>query len=440
MLVLLFRSAELVDALAPDSWRRILVTAAGLTVVLVAGARFSGGNPGPATGLVLTLAVTALLRAGQHGLFSNLSLVPAVLIAATTLHFKPWSPVLAAYAVCSTAACLLFYGYVHTGYPSRQLEPVPAGVSLHFLSVGEPGRAPGAHIFNQGSCPDTLDSRYLGESAGTFRIDREGRRTDFVTREAHNESVYNVIERCAAHELISGSEEGRYLRISALDDGRTLANLPLRGMPTTLILSPDGRYVFASTMKPATLVRVDLDRRAVDKEFTQWAAVDPSFSGSENMVLVGDRLVSAYSSYNTLDGAPGTVFSVNLDLDDRRDHFSFGGSFAALARGPDAASVYLKVYSRPGLWKVPLDGREAAKVADVPAGFYFMARMDDPAMVVLDHWSTGQLWGLCINDPARTVAVDLGGMGRTIAVVGNRLMTPAAAGYATVTLSRQLCP
>jgi hypothetical protein len=446
--VLFVRSFEIVDSEATDVWLRVGGSSAALVLLYIAARRIAprlswvASQPGSiAFDLMMIVMTIAVFQAAQYRLWTNTFFLPALLITSAALHFKPRCIVLAVFVFCSTSAVFGFYGFIITSYPGHLLSTPPPGVAVDLLAHGSPEQNPGARIYTRGRCPSTQNSVYLGSRLDTVRLDPNGNEVVFVGRhEPHSEAVCTLTELCAAGEVVSGSEEGRYIRFSRLDDGALIKDIPVPGMPTFMVLSPDERYLYATMLRPGVIVRIDLERKVIDREFTRFMDVDPSFSGINNIVQIGDRIVGAFSSYYTLDDREGAVFSVDLDLDDFQPLFTFHGSWAFVTPGPDPdREVFFKVFSRPGLWRVPVDGRPAELFADIPSGYHFMERVHEPSMVVITHWSTGELMGICTTAPGKHFTVHLGGMGRPLTVWDNRVMTPTASGYATLTLDPSLC-
>jgi hypothetical protein len=333
-----------------------------------------------------------------------------------------------------------WHGYMTTRYLHKTPTNLPPGVAVTMLRHGEPDASQGARFYQSGVCDATAGAVYMGEMRRTYRLNPDGREVNLVEAERGRdaEALCTLIELCERNVIVTGSYEARFIRFADLLTGKAIQDLPLKGMPTFLALSPDRRYVYASTIRPAGIVRIDLETRAVDRELSRFYELDAAFSGVSNLVLQNGRIFAAYSSYFTLDNRPGEVFSVDLDLGDYRPLHRFTGSWGAVAP-TGGEDVYFKAYSKPDLYRVAANGSGAALVAKVPAGYYYLARLAGPGIIVTNHWATGEFLAMCENDFNRRYRLDFGGMGRPLTVVGDKVMTAVPAGYATISLSDSLC-
>jgi hypothetical protein len=344
-------------------------------------------------------------------------------------------PAAAALIVCFVAALYEWHGFVETAYVGKIVTPPTDGIAVSLLRHGRPERFPHARVYAPGACETTRGQFYLGEAGRTYRLAPDGRETTLV---AGADPPHAVLELCAEGVLVDGSEERRFLRLARLDDGSKIVDLPLEGMPTWLALSADRRYVYAATVNPATIVRVDWRAQRIDRQFRRYVQTDPSFSGIHRLVIQDGRVIGAFSSFFVIDRRDGEVFSLDLDLADFRPLHRFKGAYAYLA--PDSAdSVYFKAYSREGVWRVRLDGSGAERVAAAAPGYHYLARLESPSLVVATHWTTGEMLAFCTAKPRRRFYLNLGGGGAPMAVRDNVVYTPTAAGFATVVFPKNLC-
>jgi hypothetical protein len=451
VVLLLFATANLpiLISAAPTAPIRAVASAAALTLMFALTRKYDRwqrafqkmGDPiGHIVGhLLLVLATVFVLRIGQWGLWPNPSIVTAVLIVFPVLLFRPKVVFLATYLLCAMFSLFSWHGYLHTAYSGEVDAEAPPGIQVEVLRHGNPTKVPCARLYAKGSCPMTKETVYIGEVPRTYRMDADKREVDFLaTGLDQPEPILSIIELCERGLVVTGSEERRVIRIADLHTGEPIKDLALEGMPTTLVLSPDRKHVFASTNRPAGVVRIDLTTLEVDRRLEHFYDADPTFSGIINIHLVSNRIVGAYASFFTILAHPGEVFSVNLELDDYRTLMTFEGSYAYVAED-SSESVFLKVYDRADIWRVRLDGSGAGLWAEAPAGHHYLASMETPRLVLSNHWSTGELLAICRENPDRRFTVGLGGMGRTISVFGNQVLTPAASGYVTVTFDQGLC-
>jgi len=450
-IALIIRTREIVDSASTDIGWRIGGAAGALILAFLSLAVWSRRSPKfkarRETGageivvdLLMILLTMLIVRLGQWDLWNNPGLISGLLIAAPLIHFKPRPVVAVIFIACAVTAVYEWHGYMTTKNVERVPQDTPLGIQVEVLRHGAPQALQGARFFAPGQCEYTKGSFYMGEMYHTYRLNPDGSETSLVTPDKHsnNEAVCSVIELCDAGVVITGSDEAKFIRFSDIHTGNKLEDVKLKGQPTFIVLSPDRKYIYVSVINPAFIVRIDLATRRVDREFARFSESDPSFSGICNLIIVGNRVYGAYSSFFTIDDPPGYVFSLDLDLQDYRSLLTFHGCWAVV--GPDDdQNILFKVYSRPDLLSVAMDGSGVHKVADLPAGYYYVVKLQRPELVVTNHWSTGEYQALCANDYSRRFDLDFGGMGRPLTVVGNRVMTAVPAGYATLTFAEDLC-
>jgi len=286
-----------------------------------------------------------------------------------------------------------------------------------------------------GGCQATAGSSYFGESGRTHRLTPDGHETELA---AGAEPLCAIIVLCDDSMLITRGEEERFIRFADLAHGRKIADIVLEGMPTWVALSPDRKHIFISTYDPGVIVRVDPAKRHIDKIMVRYAQTDPKFSGIARLIVQDNCVIGAFSSFFTIDGGAGEVFSVDLDLDDFRSLHHFHGAYAYIA--PDSpTSVFFKIYNKEDLWRLALDGSGAHSFAAAPRGYHFLARLTNPSLVVATHWTTGEILAVCTATPEKRFHMNLGGIGSVMAVRGNRVFVPTAAGYATMVFPETLC-
>lgn len=450
-IALIVRTVEIVNSASTDVWLR-----AGVTAILLIGIfiivdmaevrvpkfkRWRESAIGEiASNIFMVLLTIIIIRLGQWGLWENPSVVSGVLVAFPIIHFKPRRAVLAVFAACSVIVIFEWHGYMLTKNIERVPYNPPKGIMIDILDHGDPQALQGARFFDTGKCKFTMGSFYMGEMYKTYRYNTDGSELVLVQPddENNNEAVCSVIELCEEGVVITGSDEARFIRFSDLHTGKVLKDIKLKGQPTFIVLSPDRKYIYASIINPGLIVRIDLATRNIDREFEKYSLIDPSFSGINNIIIMGDRIYGAYSSYFTIDNREGHVFSVNLELGDYRPLFSFRGSWGIVAPD-DGKNIFFKVYSKPDLYRVAADGSGGKLAAEIAAGYHYFVRLAQPSIVVINHWATGEFLGMCTNDFNRRFYMNFGGMGRPMTVVGNRIMTAVPAGYATLTFEEDLC-
>ncbi|NLH48720.1 MAG: hypothetical protein GX444_08960 [Myxococcales bacterium] len=449
---MIVRTAEIIASITPHPWWRILLTAGALAVFFVGADQiekkyaklpaYQESHPWALIGrdLLLYLGAVAILRLGQYNLWANPAFFSGLLVAFPIIHFRPRPVVAALFAAICAIIIFEWHGFMNTQYIPRIPKNPPAGIQVEMLPFGNPQAGQGARFFSAGKCPETYGSYYMGEMVRTYRLNPDGSTVDLVLPDENhpNESVCAVVELCDERVVITGSDEDRFVRFSDLLTGETLKDIPMRGQPTFLVLSPDQKSIYVSIINPGGLVRINLATRSIDRELMRFNQIDPAFSGTNNLIIVGNRIVSAYSSYYTIDNRQGEVFSVNLDLEDYRPLFPFYGSWGIVAP-EDENHVFFKVYSRPDLYRVALDGSGAQRIADVPAGYHYLVYLPKVSAVVINHWITGDVMALCIPNTEKRFHLDFGAMGRPMTVFGNRVMTATPAGYATITYPENLC-
>ena len=448
---LILRTLEIVESASTDVWFR--AGAAGLALIaLFFGAQAAFENVGwikkvrekvfgqIATELLVVAFAVVIIRLGQWGLWENPSIISGILVAFPVLHFKPRPAVLMIFAACCSIVILEWHGYMLTENIERVPKNLPKGVALDMLYHGDPQALQGARFFDKGKCPASQGAVYMGEMRRTYRLNPDGTELNLVVpdQEKTNEAVCSVVELCDEGVVITGSDEGRFVRFSDMETGEVLKDVPTKGQPTFLVLSPDWSKLYVSIINPGGIVRIDLKTRTIDREFGKYLSVHPAFSGVNNIVISDDRIYGAWSSYFTLDNRQGDVFSLDLELEDYRPLFSFYGSWGIVAPD-DENHIFFKVYSRPGLYRVAKDGSGATNVINLPAGYHYLVRLQKPSVVVINHWSTGEVLSLCTNDFQRQTYLNFGGMGRPMSVDKNRIRTAVPAGYATLTYAENLC-
>lgn len=441
------RAIPLTLEIHPDTWWRVSATAAGLVALFGIDARSdwrgqrlgsAGSRRAVLLGDALVLAAAAIVfRLGMLGLFANPGVLSALLIGAPVLVLRPPPAALALWLACAVNAVYGWLGFMNGARYIGRLDPAPpAGITVEALVHGDPTRMPGARFFRPGECPQTQDSFYMGEGSRTYRLEPDGSETVFVDGA---ESTQNLIERCELDEVITGSFEGKFVRFARLGSGEVIADIEVPSHPAFLVLDEDRNRLFVSTSIPAGMVAIDLATHSIVKVLDHYFDRDPLFSGTIDMLPVGDRLVGTYTSWFLLDRRPGELFSVNRDLEDLQVHFGFPGAWGFLLPDPAGPQrLFLKAYFYPRVWRTGLSG-DSWIFAELPHGFNYMTTLPDIGLMVLDQWTTGEILALCIDHPERRFRIETGGMGRMLWPRANQVFTPSASGYLTVTFPEALC-
>ena len=389
-------------------------------------------------GDLLLLAASALVvRASVQGLWTNAGWGAALLLLAPPLHLR--APRIASLLWLLTASLVLFewYGFMNMGQDIGTVTPrPPAGITVSVLHHGNPAGMPGARFFRPAQCAQSSGAFYMGEGNRTYRLNADGSETSFIEG---LESAQTLIERCELGEVITASFEGKLLRFARLDDGRVLRDVALPSHPATMLLADDGQTLYVSTSMPAGLVEIDLRTRKITRVLDRYFDRDPGFSGVVNLAQVGERIVGAFASWYTIGPAQGELFSVDRHLGDHRAHAHFAGAWAYLLPDPTApGQLLLNAYYTEPLLRVDLAGHSEV-LTHLSAGSFYMATVPGRDILVANHWTTGDVTVLCLRHPEKRYEVALGGMGRMLNVQGNRIYTPTAAGYVTLTLPEDLC-
>jgi len=185
--ILAILSKDLLLSAATDAWLRAAATATALVIIFILEKKNNAVSLklkqwlGDALGeiawnVLFILAVALVYRFGQHGLWTNPSIVSAILVTFPVIHFRPRRVALIIFVFCSTIVIYEWHGYFITSYVGRTMKTPPAGVKVNLLSIGNPQKYPGARIFVSGRCDMTNGSFYIGDAKVLTDWRRMGRK------------------------------------------------------------------------------------------------------------------------------------------------------------------------------------------------------------------------------------------------------------------------
>ena len=433
-------------------WRSLATSAALVGLLLtVRGMLLSRRPPTGAStgahrfclaGLLPLVGAMLLFRLGWWGLFANWGIVPALLVVIPMVVLKPRPILLAAWTACAVIVVYEWLGFMNLARYTEALDTDPPwGITVEVIDHGDPVRIPGARYFQPGTCPETEDAYYMGEGRRTYRLNPDGTETVFFTGA---ESSQNLIELCEEGIVVTGSFEQKFVLFADLKTGRTLKRIPMESHPTSMILAPDRRRLYTGASMPGMLFAIDMESREVVGRFDRYADIDPAFSGICNILFQGDRtsgdrILGVYSSWFMADHRPGEVFTVDGALGDWKPHGNYLGAWGFTAPGINGwHGAYLRSYDYPPIFKVAPDS-DLEEIFSVPRGYYYITTLEAVGLVVTNHWTTGDIIAFCEDDPARSVRIAVGGMGRMLHGRGRQIFTPAAAGYLILTFPEDVC-